>query len=104
MQQERRAGKFTERISLFMARVSAAGAALVLLAPTLSFTFSGQTIVIGGAFSDDLKGAVIGLILVAGWTAIKEYWLGSSAGSDKKSETLNKIASDSTLPPTEDKP
>ena len=88
---DRRAGMFTERISLFMARTSAAGAAFILLNPKFDITIFGQSIHIGGAgFSLDLQGSVI--TLVAGWTAVKEYWLGSSAGSEKKSDAIQKMA------------
>ena len=35
---------------------------------------------------------VVSLILIGRWTAVKEYWLNSSAGSERKSESISKIA------------
>ena len=89
---ERRTSKFTERLSLFMVRVAAIGAAYVLLAPKFTFLISGQVIEIGsGGFSADLKGAVVSLILIGGWSAVKEFWLGTSASSEKKSDALQRM-------------
>lgn len=90
---ERRAGKFTEVLSHFMVRVSALGAAWVLIDLRLDLVFSGHHIQIGGAgFSDQLKGAVIALILVSGYTAVKEYWLGASATGEIQSASMSRIA------------
>ena len=89
---ERRASKFTERLSLFMVRVAAIGAAYVLLAPKFTFMIYGQVIEIGGeGFSADLKGAVVSLVLIGGWSAVKEFWLGTSASSEKKSDALQRM-------------
>lgn len=91
--EERRAGMFTERLSLFMVSVAALGAFLVLFDPKITLSLAGQDVIIGGdGFSADLKGAVISAILIGGWTAVKEYWLGSSAGTVKSAETLQRIA------------
>lgn len=89
--------KFTERLSLFMVVIAAFGAFLVLLDPKLTLTLaSGNTWSIGGeGFSADLKGAVVTVILIGGWTAVKEYWLGSSASSAKTHATMERIAEDS---------
>lgn len=90
--EERRAGRFTETLSMFMVATAALGAFLVLLDPKLTITIAGQDLALGGdGFSADLKGAVISAILIGGWTAVKEYWLGSSAGSEKKSDTINRL-------------
>lgn len=87
--------KFTERLSLFMVVIAALGGFLVLLDPRVTFPYgvNGVQLMIGGdGFSADLKGAVVSLILIGGWSAVKEYWLGSSASSDKKSETIAAVA------------
>ena len=89
---DRRASKFTERLSLFMVRVAAVGAAYVLLAPKLTFSLYGQVIEIGSeGFSADLKGAVVSLILIGGWSAVKEFWLGTSASSEKQTDALQRM-------------
>lgn len=92
---ERRQGKFTERLSIFMCVVAALGAAAVLLDPKITFTFWSDTasVAIGGdGFSADLKGAVITAILISGWTAVKEYWLGASDAGKTQSESISRIA------------
>ena len=66
---------------MFMVVVAALGAAFVLLDPKWSTEIAGMKVSFGGSFSADLKGAVITAILIGGWTAVKEYWLGASAGS-----------------------
>lgn len=92
MIEEKRATIFTQSLSLFMAKVAAAGALLVLIDPKFTLTAFDQTVTIGGTgFSADLKGLVIGAILIGGWNSIKEYWLGSSAGSEKKSDAIQKM-------------
>lgn len=89
----KQSGKFTERLSLLMVIVASIGAFLVLLDPKISLSFQGQTIAFGaGGFSADLKGAVISLILIGGFSAVKEYWLGSSFGSSEKGEAIARIA------------
>lgn len=96
---ERRTSKFTERLSLFMVRVAAIGAAYVLLAPKFTFTLYGQVIEIGSeGFSADLKGAVVSLILIGGWSAVKEFWLGTSASSEKKSDALQRMVENPAAP------
>lgn len=86
--------KFTERLSLFMVIIAALGGFLVLVDPRIQFpVLNGYSVSIGGeGFSADLKGAVVSLILIGGWTAVKEYWLGSSSGSDKKSDTIQQMS------------
>jgi hypothetical protein len=37
-------------------------------------------------FSQELKGAIVTLILIGGWTGVKEFWLGSSNSSQMKDE------------------
>ena len=85
--------RFTERLSLLMVTVASLGAFLVLIDPKLTLQLAGQAIVLGGGgFSADLKGAVVSLILIGGWTAVKEYWLGSSEGSSQKGEAIARMA------------
>lgn len=81
---ERRRGKFTEILSLFMVKVAAAGGMLVLFDPKITFMIGQQSFSFGGGFSADLKGAIIASILISGWTAVKEYWLGASAPGNNR--------------------
>lgn len=86
-------GKYTERLSSFMVAVAAIGAGIVLLDVKVTLTIWGQVIQLGGAgFSADLKGAVIASILISGYTAVKEYWLGASATGQNQSESMSRIA------------
>ena len=93
---DRRTSKFTERLSIFMVRVAAIGAAYVLLEPKFTFLIYGQVIAIGSAgFSADLKGAVVSLILIGGWSAVKEFWLGTSASNEKGADSLRRMVENS---------
>lgn len=90
---ERRAKVFTERLSWFMALVAASGGIYVILDPVIEFHLSWATIKLGGeGFAEQLKGAVVALILIEGWKAVKEYWLGSSAGGQKQADAVSQIA------------
>lgn len=90
---ERRAGRFTERLSMFMVITAALGAFMVLIDPRWTGEFFGVKLSFGGeGFSADLKGAVISAILIGGWTAVKEYWLGASASGQNQSESMSRIA------------
>jgi len=91
-QTERRAGKFTETLSLFMVRVATIGALIVLVDIKFTLTIYEQVVTLGSGFSADLKGAVITAILIGGWTAVKEFWLGSSAGQQGQAESMSRIA------------
>ena len=91
--ERREASRYTERLSTFMMGVAAFGGAWVLLDPVFTITLWGQIVKIGGeGFSSDLKGAVVSLILIGGWTAVKEFWLGASASGQKQSESMSRIA------------
>lgn len=90
---ERRAPRFIETLSKFMVFIAAAGAFWVLTDPKVTLPF----ITLGGdGFSADLKGAVISAILIGGWTAVKEYWLGQSAGGAETGKSMSRIAEAST--------
>ena len=91
---ERRRTRFTENLSIFMAGIAALGAFVVLLEPKFVYVFSGgSSITMGGVdFSDQLKGLVIGLILVSGFTSVREYWLGQSATGQNIAESQSRIA------------
>lgn len=80
---------------MFLARVAAFGAFIVLLDLKFEITVFEQTITVGSGFSADLKGAVITAILISGWTAVKEYWLGSSASQQGQAESMSRIAEQS---------
>lgn len=89
---ERRATKFTEILSIFMVRTAAVGAFIVLVDIKFTLTIYEQIVTIGSGFSPDLKGAVIASILISGYTAVKEYWLGASASGQNQSESMSRIA------------
>lgn len=91
MERRREPTRFTERLSTFMVFVAAGGAAWVLMDPRSDTPFFG--FVLGGeGFSADLKGAVITAILIGGWTAVKEYWLGASDSSRNQVASISRIA------------
>lgn len=76
-----------------MVMVAAFGALVVLLDVKVTYHITENTVIaVGGTFSNDLKGAVISAILISGWTAVKEYWLGASASSEGHQATISKIA------------
>ncbi len=84
--------RFTEKLSIFMVMVAAAGAFWVLIDPRMEEANRwGITFGLDG-FSRDLKGAVISAILIGGWSAVKEYWLGASDGGRNQSAALSRIA------------
>jgi hypothetical protein len=94
--ERRKATKFTEKLSLFMVVTAALGGFLVLIDPRGAWTMFGHPFSFGGdGFSAELKGAVVTIMLIGGWTAVKEFWLGSSAGSQNTAETIGRIAEQS---------
>ena len=86
--------RFIERLSCLLIVFSAFGALFVLVDPVLTLQLgNGHSIKIGGeGFDDQMKGAVLMLILVAGFTAVVQYWLGASNTGDKAQENVNAIA------------
>jgi lysozyme len=55
----------------------------------LFVVFSGSFVSVNwSSLSSELKGAVITLMIIAGWNGVRDYWMGSSSGSDKKTEQL----------------
>lgn len=70
---------FIEFLSLLLLLVSAAGGYVVL----------------AGDFSDELKGAVVMAGLVGGFIGVREYWLGTSSGSARKTELMAEQKDDS---------
>lgn len=64
--------RFVELLSLILLFVSSVGGGYVLY----------------GTFPAEMKGAVITLMLIAGFTGVKEFWLGSSRDSQRKTELL----------------
>lgn len=94
---ERRAKNFIEKLSWFMAWIAALGGMYVILDPVITFKLSWAEIKVGGeGFSEQLKGAVVALILVEGWKAVKEFWLGASASGQKQQESITRIAEGSS--------
>lgn len=94
LREERRARDYKEALSSRMLLMAGLTALFVLLDPKLVVPIGdGQALTLGGAgFSLDIKGMVIGAIIIEGLKAIKEYWLGSSAGGQKQAESMTKIA------------
>lgn len=88
---------FRQVLSLVLVVISGMGALLVLVDPVITFeTAAGTIIKVGGnGFADQMKGAVVTMILIGGFTGVVGYWLGQSASGDKSSETIGKIAQDS---------
>lgn len=94
---ERRSSIFREKLSFFMVVTAAIGGFLILLDPRFSGEIFGQPISFGGeGFSAELKGAVVTIMLIGGWSAVKEYWLGASADGQKTNESISRIAESAT--------
>lgn len=91
---EKRKPVFIERLSYMLVIFSAIGATIVLLDPIVTFTTANGTVIkLGGdGFSDQIKGAVISLVLVSGFAAVITYWLGASNQGVKAQESVNTIA------------
>ena len=53
------------------------------------FSGTGGLIVINGEFPPEMKGSVITLMLIGGFTSVVAFWLGSSNSSQRKDEFLN---------------
>lgn len=64
--------RFVELLSLLFVIISAGGGWMVLQ----------------GDYPAEMKGAVITLVLIAGFNGVKEFWLGSSRDSQRKTELL----------------
>lgn len=94
LESERRTPAFQEWVSRFMVRVAAVGAIYVLVDPKL--TCAGwdacALIMNSGGFSNDLKGLVIGAILIEGYKGVKEFWLGTSKGGQESAQSMSRIA------------
>lgn len=41
-----------------------------------------------GDLTPELRGAVITLMIIAGWNGVRDYWMGSSSGSDRKTSEI----------------
>lgn len=55
----------------------------------LFVTFSGVFVSVNWeSLTAELKGAVITLMVIAGWNGVRDYWMGSSSGSDRKTDML----------------
>lgn len=61
--------RFVHILSILMVLISGTGGFFVIWSPD---------------FAPEIKGSVVTLMLVGGYTAIQNYWLGSSAGSERK--------------------
>lgn len=44
-----------------------------------------------GSLTAELKGAVITLMVIAGWNGVRDYWMGSSSGSAAKDAVIGEI-------------
>jgi hypothetical protein len=45
-----------------------------------------------GSLTSELKGAVITLMVIAGWTGVREYWMGSSRSSSAKDVVIGELS------------
>ncbi len=90
---DRRKAIFPEHLSIRVVWIAGVGAFLVLLDPSITLTFMGQIVKIGGdGFSSELKGAVITIMLIGGWTAVMSFWLGASDSMAKQQASISRIA------------
>jgi hypothetical protein len=90
---ERRDHPFQEWLSRFMVKVAAIGAFYVLIDPKVTATDNAFAFVMNsGGFSQDLKGMVIGAILVGGFSSVREFWLGTSKGGQEAAASLARTA------------
>lgn len=62
----------------------------ILSSALIIFSGVGGVLVLMGDFPEGLKGSIVTLMLIGGWTAVQQYWLGSSSGSDKKTDSMMK--------------
>src|ERR1035437_8132651 len=94
MTEERRSPVFIEHLSIIIVFFAGLGALLVLIDPVLTLNvIGGNTVKIGGnGFSEQLKGAVVQSLMIGGFTAAVQYWLGSTAGGQRQQETVARIA------------
>ena len=98
MPEDRRTTPFTEKLSWLMAVVAALGGTYVILDPVVTFSLSWVEVKLGGeGFSEQLKGAVVALILIEGWKAVKEFWLGSSKQGQETAQAMNRIAENAPI-------
>jgi hypothetical protein len=52
-------------------------------------TFSGWFVTQNWALlTPELRGSVVMLMMIAGWNGVRDYHMGSSSGSDQKTEML----------------
>lgn len=90
---DRREHPFQEWLSRFMVKVAALGAFYVLIDPKITATDAAFAFVMNsGGFSNDLKGMVIGAILVGGFSSVREFWLGTSKGGQEAAASLARTA------------
>lgn len=93
MADEHRTTPFTEKLSWLMAVVAALGGTYVILDPVITFTLPWAEVKLGGdGFSEQLKGAVVALILIEGWKAVKEFWLGASKQGQDQAQAMSRMA------------
>lgn len=90
--EQRRSPRFIERLSTVLVAIAGLGAAWVLTDPRITYTVGSTTFTIGSTFSADLKGMIIGQILISGFVAVISYWLGASAGTQRQAEAMSRLA------------
>jgi fatty-acid desaturase len=56
---------------------------LLLVVSTLA---GGMSVLLWGGIGDQLKGAIVTLMLIGGFTGVTQFWFGSSLGSKKKDD------------------
>lgn len=92
-----RRGKFLEKLSIMLIVFSSLGALLVLLDPIVTWDFgNGNSVKFGGeGFADQLKGGVVMLMIVGGFTGLVSFWFPGSATGQRQAETVSRIAEQS---------
>ena len=61
---------------------------LLLVVSTLA---GGISVMLWGGIDDQLKGAIVTLMLIGGFTGVTQFWFGSSLGSKKKDDEAKVI-------------
>lgn len=84
---------FTMALSAFLIVASMAGAFLVMLDPVGIVEINGYPVKIGGeGFAEQMKGAVLTLILIGGFTAVVNFWIRISNQEARAQEATTSIA------------
>lgn len=74
--QDKRTPRFAEKFSKWLLTLAAVGAGIVLFNPSFEQKWDGGSFNMGGgAFSDEIRGAVVTLCIIGAVTALIRMWL-----------------------------